>query len=649
MGKIIKNIILILIGFLIVSVVIASFTADKETKSVPLSEITNLIREDKVEKIEVTSSALKAKVKDSDTELESNLGRNTDIPKYFVDSGVPAEKIAAVNIEFKNPGAASQAAGAILPFLIPFVLIALFIYFLMRQVQGSNNRALTFGQSSVRLSDEQKNKVRFADVAGAKEAKEELSEIVQFLRFPQKFLALGAKIPKGVLLLGSPGVGKTMLARAVAGEANVPFFHISGSEFVEMFVGVGASRVRDLFKKAKRNAPCIVFIDEIDAVGRQRGAGLGGGHDEREQTLNQILVEMDGFETDTNVIVVAATNRPDVLDPALLRPGRFDRQVVLDLPDINDREAILKVHAKGKPFAPDVNLRKIAERTPGFSGADLANLINEGAILAARTDKKQIDTDDLKEAIEKVLIGPARKSHILSDKEKKVTAYHEGGHALVGAVLPQADPVHKVTILSRGRAAGYTMKLPVEDKHLHTKQSFLDEIAALLGGYAAEKLIFGELTTGASNDLKVATNMARKLVTQYGMSDLVGPVVLGGGHENVFLGRDIGEQKNYSEAIAQQIDAEVRRIMVEAEARATEVMTKYRSYLDTIADRLVKEETLEQDAFTAIVEEIIPAEKKKIPEFAQVAPDNSADGLTPDQPENPSTPQGPDAGNSQTA
>ncbi len=628
MGKIIKNIILILIGFLIISVIVAAFTNSKEVKSVPLSEVSSLIKDDKVESIEVSSDSIKTKLKDSDSKLESAIGSRTDIPKYFVDSGVPEEKISNIKIEFNTPGTASQVAGAILPFLIPFVLIALFIYFLMRQVQGSNNRALTFGQSSVKLNDEQKNKVRFDDVAGAKEAKEELSEIVQFLRFPQKFLALGAKIPKGVLLLGSPGVGKTMLARAVAGEANVPFFHISGSEFVEMFVGVGASRVRDLFKKAKRNAPCIVFIDEIDAVGRQRGAGLGGGHDEREQTLNQILVEMDGFETDTNVIVVAATNRPDVLDPALLRPGRFDRQVILDLPDINDREAILKIHSKNKPFAPEVDLRKIAERTPGFSGADLANLVNEGAILAARTDKKIIDGDDLKEAIEKVMIGPARKSHILSTAEKKVTAYHEGGHALVGAVLPQADPVHKVTILARGRAAGYTMKLPIEDKHLHTKTSFLDEIAALLGGYAAEKLVFNELTTGASNDLKVATSMARKLVTQYGMSDVLGPVVLGEGHENVFLGRDIGEQKNYSENIAQQIDAEVRRIMVEADVRATQVMTQYRTYLDTIADRLIKEETLEQEAFTAIVNDIIPPEKKRKPEFDSIAPDNSADGVT---------------------
>ena len=618
MGKIIKNIILVLIGFLIISVAIAAFIGEDNVREVPLSEVTSLIKEEKIESMVVGPGSLEAKVKDSDTKISAVVGNSTEVPQYFIDSGVSSDQISKVKIEFKNTSFATILAGSILPFLIPFILIGLFIYFLMRQVQGSNNRALTFGQSSVRLSDEMKNKVRFADVAGAKEAKEELSEIVEFLKFPQKFLALGAKIPKGVLLLGSPGVGKTLLARAVAGEANVPFFHISGSEFVEMFVGVGASRVRDLFKKAKRNAPCIVFIDEIDAVGRQRGAGLGGGHDEREQTLNQILVEMDGFETDTNVIVIAATNRPDVLDPALLRPGRFDRQVVLDLPDINDREAILKVHSKNKPIAKDVEMRKIAERTPGFSGADLANIINEGAILAARGNKSEVSTDELKEAIEKVMLGPARKSHILSDNEKKITAYHEGGHALVGAVLPEADPIHKVTILSRGRAAGYTMKLPVEDKHLHTKASFLDEIAALLGGYAAEKLIFNELTTGASNDLKVATNMARKLVTQYGMSDELGPVTLGEQHSNVFLGRDIGEQKNYSEAVAQKIDDEVRKIMKNAESRATEVMTKHRAYLDTIAARLVKEETLEKEQFEEIVRDILPPQKKKTPEFVDL-------------------------------
>lgn len=618
MGKIIKNIILVLIAFLVFSVVIASFMEDKKVREVPLSEITTLLKEQKVNSLLVAPGKLTAEIKESDTKLEATISNNTEIPQYFIDSGVTTEQISNVKIQFKNTSFATVLAGTILPFLIPFLLIALFIFFLMRQVQGSNNRALTFGQSSVKLSDELKNKVRFDDVAGAKEAKEELSEIVEFLKFPQKFLALGAKIPKGVLLLGSPGVGKTLLARAVAGEANVPFFHISGSEFVEMFVGVGASRVRDLFKKAKRNAPCIVFIDEIDAVGRQRGAGLGGGHDEREQTLNQILVEMDGFETDTNVIVIAATNRPDVLDPALLRPGRFDRQVVLDLPDINDREAILKVHSKNKPIAPDVNLRSIAERTPGFSGADLANIINEGAILAARQNKKQIGADDLKEAIEKVMLGPARKSHILSDKEKQITAYHEGGHALLGAVLPEADPVHKVTILSRGRAAGYTMKLPSEDKHLHTKTSFLDEITALLGGYAAEKLVFNELTTGSSNDLKVATSMARKLVTQYGMSDSLGPVTLGEQHSSVFLGRDIAEQKNYSEAVAQKIDDEVRRIMQEAESRAIELLKKYRNYLDIIAARLISDETLEKDQFEEIVNDIIPASKKKDPEFADL-------------------------------
>lgn len=617
MGKIVKNIVLILIGFLIISGIVAAFSRETKEQEVALSEIATAVREDKVKSVDISRETVKAEYKDDSTVRIATLGAGTEFTTFLIDSGVETEKIQNLNIEYKNDSTAASLAGAILPFLIPFVLIALFIYFLMRQVQGTNNRALTFGQSSVRLSDEKKNKVRFSDVAGAKEAKEELEEIVQFLKFPQKFLSLGAKIPKGVLLLGSPGVGKTLLARAVAGEANVPFFHISGSEFVEMFVGVGASRVRDLFKKAKKNAPCIVFIDEIDAVGRQRGTGVGGGHDEREQTLNQILVEMDGFETDTNIIVIAATNRPDVLDPALLRPGRFDRQVMLDLPDIKDREAILAVHSANKPMAAEVDFHKIAQRTPGFSGADLANVINEGAILAARTDKKQITNEDLKEAIEKVMMGPARKSHIFSDKEKKITAYHEGGHALVGAVLAESDPVHKVTILSRGQAGGYTLSLPNEDRHLHTQQSYLDQIAMALGGYAAEKLVFNELTTGASSDLKKATAWARKLVTQFGMSDAVGPVVLGEGHENVFLGRDIGEQKNYSESTAQKIDAEVRRILVDAEIRATELMTKHRTYLDTIADRLVKEETLEQDAFEEIVKDILPAGKKRVPEFEE--------------------------------
>ncbi len=611
MGKIVKNIVFILVTFLLVSFLFSAFSTDSKIKEVSVSEIVNLVDQQKIESLSVGDTSVTAKLKDSDVTEMAKLGRNDNIYTLLKDNGVAPEKIRAVKIENQTNSMLTTLAGAVLPFLIPLIFISLFVYFLMRQVQGSNNRAMTFGQSSVKLNDERKNRVKFADVAGAKEAKEELKEIVEFLRFPQKFLQLGAKIPKGVLLLGAPGVGKTMLARAVAGEANVPFFHISGSEFVEMFVGVGAARVRDLFKKAKKNAPCIIFIDEIDAVGRQRGAGLGGGHDEREQTLNQILVEMDGFETDTNVIVMAATNRPDVLDPALLRPGRFDRQVMLDLPDIKDREAILIVHSKNKPMAKGADLRKIAERTPGFSGADLANLINEAAILTARRDKKEISGDELKESIEKVLLGPERKSHILSTKEKEITAYHEGGHALIGSVLVFSDPVHKVSIISRGRAAGYTMKLPSEDKHLHTKQSFLDEIAALLGGYAAEKLVFKELTTGASNDLKVATAIARKLVMNYGMSEAIGPIVLGDQHEMVFLGREISEQRNYSEAVAKTIDEEVSKIMMEALSRATEVLNKHRSYLNLIAERLVKDETLEQEVFAEIVKDIIPDEKKQ--------------------------------------
>lgn len=603
---------------MLISFVFDYFAKDGKIQEVPLSEISQLINQDKVREVEVNDSAVVASVKDSDNKLSARLGANTEITDFLKNTGVDMEKLKNLKIGYKTPSGLSVFAGAILPFLVPFIFISLFIYFLMRNVQGANNRALSFGQSSVRLTDEHKDKVKFSDVAGVKEAKEELKEVVDFLRFPQKFLQLGARIPKGVLLLGAPGVGKTMLARAVAGEANVPFFHISGSEFVEMFVGVGAARVRDLFKKAKKNAPCIVFVDEIDAVGRQRGAGLGGGHDEREQTLNQILVEMDGFETDTNVIVMAATNRPDVLDPALLRPGRFDRQVVLDLPDIKDREEILKIHAKNKPLSKDVVLRKIAERTPGFSGADLANILNEAAILSARADKKEVGQMELKEAVEKVMLGPQRKSHILSSQEKEITAYHEGGHALVGTVLPFSDPVHKVSIISRGRAAGYTMKLPVEDKHLHTRSSFLDEIAALLGGFAAEKLVFNELTTGASNDLKVATSMARKLVTSYGMSEELGPVALGDHQEMIFLGREIHEQRNYSEEVAKKIDEEVSNIMNVGLKRATELLKKYRAYLDVIAKKLMEQETLEQEEFDQIIREIIPAGKNKQAEFTNL-------------------------------
>ena len=517
--------------------------------------------------------------------------------------GVSSQALDQVTVEVKSPSGVLFWLSAILPFLLPFLLIVLFFWLAARQVQRANIQAFTFGQSRARVvqPDAKKERVTFRDVAGVREAKEELQEIVEFLRSPKKFLDIGARIPKGVLLMGAPGTGKTLLARAVAGEASVPFFHISGSEFVEMFVGVGASRVRDLFKMAKRASPAIVFIDEIDAVGRHRGAGLGGGHDEREQTLNQILVEMAGFEPHDSVIVIAGTNRPDVLDPALLRPGRFDRRVVLDLPDINDREAILKLHALKKPLAKEINLRTIAERTPGFSGADLANLMNEAAILAARENRKVVSQMDLSRSIEKVLLGPERKSHILSKKEKEVSAYHEAGHALVAAILPHADPVHKVTIVARGRAAGYTLKLPSEDRHLYSRPNFLDELAAALGGYASEKLIFGELTTGSADDLKKATVIARDLVTRYGMSDKMGPAVFGDRQEMVFLGKEIGSEKNYSEQVAQLIDSEVRSIIDTGLKRAKEIILKRRAKLDAIAKHLIEKETMERQEFEALM------------------------------------------------
>src|SRR3989344_5681417 len=484
MNRFIRNILFIIAIFLVVAGAFSFFeTEDKGVPEVSISQIAEEVNAGQVEKIEVSDDRLLVFLKDGAIQ-RANKEKEVALSETLKNYGVEQAKIAGIKIEVKEGGSSSFLASTILPFLIPFILIAGFIWFLMRQVQGSNNRAMSFGQSNAKLLEQsdRRKRVTFADVAGVKEAKEELKEIVEFLRFPQKFFNLGARIPKGVLLLGPPGVGKTLVARAVAGEANVPFFHISGSEFVEMFVGVGASRVRDLFKRAKRNAPCIVFIDEIDAVGRQRGAGLGGSHDEREQTLNQILVEMDGFETNTNVIVMAATNRPDVLDPALQRPGRFDRQVVIDLPDIKDREEILKIHAQNKPLEAGVALNAIAQRTPGFSGADLANVLNEGAILAARQNKKQVGQTELAESVEKVMLGPERKSRIFSDKEKKITAYNEAGHALASHLLPNADPVHKISIISRGQAAGYTMKLPLEDKHFRTKSEFIDELAVLLAG-----------------------------------------------------------------------------------------------------------------------------------------------------------------------
>jgi len=492
--------------------------------------------------------------------------------------------------------------------VLPLVVIGGFIYFMMRQAQGTNNQALSFGKSRARMFLGNKTVVTFNDVAGVDEAKTELQEVVEFLKYPEKFNTLGARIPRGVLLVGPPGTGKTLMARAVAGEAGVPFFSISGSEFVEMFVGVGASRVRDLFDQAKRNSPCIVFVDEIDAVGRQRGAGLGGSHDEREQTLNQILVEMDGFDTNTGVIVVAATNRPDVLDPALLRPGRFDRQVILDRPDMKGRVAILKVHIKGKPLDKSISIEDLARQSPGFSGADLANLVNEGAILAARRNKKVITMPDFEEALERIVAGPERKSRIISDSEKLVIAYHEGGHAVVQRILPKCDPVQKVTIVSRGMALGYTMALPTEDRYLQSKSEFEDKIAGLLGGNVSERLVFGDTTTGSSNDIEKATHLARKMVTEFGMSDRLGPLSFGKRDELVFLGREIGEQRNYSDEIARQIDEEVRAIIDRAYERATEVLHENRSRLEALAQKLIAEETVDSAGFETLFADLPPKE-----------------------------------------
>lgn len=492
----------------------------------------------------------------------------------------------------------------LLPNLGFLVIILVFWFFLLNQMQNSSNKAMSFGKSRARLHTEDKTKITFDDVAGEDEAKDELVEIVEFLRQPRRFTELGAKIPKGVLLIGAPGTGKTLLAKAVAGEAGVPFFSISGSDFVEMFVGVGASRVRDLFEQAKKNAPCIVFVDEIDAVGRQRGAGLGGGHDEREQTLNQLLVEMDGFEPNVGIIILAATNRPDVLDPALLRPGRFDRQVVLDIPDIKGREDILKVHSKGKPLSSDIDIKVLARRTPGFTGADLANMLNEAALLAARRNKKRIEMEDCEEAIERVIAGPEKKSRIMSQKERELTAFHEAGHALVGHYLQTIDPIHKISIIPRGMAGGYTLALPLEDKHYQTRTELLEDIVMFLGGRAAEVIALGEISTGARNDLERATRMVRKMVTEYGMSDNLGYLTFGHGHEEqVFLGRDISRDKNYSEEIAAEIDKEIRRIMDESFERSKQIILEHREQLDQIAQALLEKETIEAQEFVELIGE----------------------------------------------
>ena len=607
MKKLLKNISFLLIVFLFISSLVILYSAPQQKPTdVSLSELVAQINGGQVKKIAISENNLTIEMQDGAKEKsikEKEAGLTESLKNY----GVDPEKLKGVEIKVEKESSSSFWLGTILPFVLPFLLIAGFIWFMMRQAQRGNSQALSFGNSQARMIDpkDKRKRTTFKDIAGAKEAKEELYEIVEFLKNPKKFLSLGAKIPKGVLLLGSPGTGKTLIARAVAGEANVPFFHISGSEFVEMFVGVGASRVRDLFKQAKKNAPSIVFIDEIDAVGRHRGAGLGGGHDEREQTLNQILVEMDGFDINTNVIVVAATNRPDDLDPALLRPGRFDRRVTMDLPDIEERVEILKIHSKNKPLSKDVDMRKIAERTSGFSGADLSNLVNEAAILAARRNKKIVEMPELKESIEKVILGPERRSRRIDEEEKKIIAYHEAGHALIGATLPNADPVQKVSIISRGHAGGYTLSAPSKDKRLHSKKYFVDELAVLLGGYVSEKLKFEDITTGASNDLERATETARSLVTRFGMSEL-GPRTFGHKEELIFLGKEIQEEKNYSEKTAEKIDDQVSGFIENAYKTAEKVLQDKKEILEKIVAVLMEKETIEQDEFNEIMGKVQP-------------------------------------------
>jgi cell division protease FtsH len=569
---------------------------------VGISEIITDAKAGRIETItaQTGESSITARYRDGNEQKRSRIESNDSIMRLLAENGVDLDAPNAPNVVVR-PAPAWGGLLSIFTVLLPTLLLIGFFIFFMRQAQGSNNQALSFGKSRARMFSGDKPTVTFADVAGQEEAKQDLTEVVEFLKFPDKFAALGARIPRGVLMVGPPGTGKTLLSRAVAGEAGVPFFSISGSEFVEMFVGVGASRVRDLFDQAKRNAPCIVFIDEIDAVGRQRGAGLGGSHDEREQTLNQILVEMDGFDTNTNVIVIAATNRPDVLDPALIRPGRFDRQVILDAPDIKGRIEVLKVHTKGKPLAEDVDLQVLAKQTPGFSGADLANMVNEGAILAARRSKKKITMEELQDAAERVIAGPERRSRVMNEREKVVIAYHEAGHALVGQAMPNCDPVHKVTIVARGRALGYTLSLPAEDVHLMTRSKYLDDMVMTLGGRAAEEVVFGEITTGASGDIQRITKVARAMITQYGMSDELGPIQFGERDELIFLGREISEQRNYGEEVAKKIDAEVYRLVSEAYEKAKDIMIRYRSVLDDMASGLIEYETLDGERLRSLL------------------------------------------------
>ena len=597
-----SSIIYLLLFVAIIAMVVYNFQQQATAQEVlAINKVAADIQSGIVERVVVESDNRLRVVYADGTERTSNKEADATVVEQLKALGVTTEQLnsARFKIEIKPPSAWLGIATA-LGYILPFIILAGVFWFVFRQAQGSNNAALSFGKSRARMFTGDQPSVTFDDVAGVDEAKEELQEVVEFLREPEKFISLGARIPKGVLLVGPPGTGKTLLAKAVSGEAGVPFFSISGSEFVEMFVGVGASRVRDLFDQAKRHSPCIVFVDEIDAVGRQRGAGLGGSHDEREQTLNQMLVEMDGFDTDTNVIIVAATNRPDILDPALLRPGRFDRRVVLDRPDMRGREAILKVHVKGKPLSPDVELGVLARSTPGFVGADLENLVNEAAILAARRNKKMITQPEMEEAIERVIAGPERKSRLISAEEKRIVAYHEAGHAVVMNALPEADPVHKVSIIARGMAGGYTLSLPEEDRTLMPRKKMIADMVGLLGGRAAEELVFDDITSGASNDLERVTRMARAMVTRLGMSETLGPMVYGQKEELIFLGREISEQRDYSEAVAERIDDEVRKLVNEAHGKARSILLQYRERLDSVAQRLLEMETITRDEFESL-------------------------------------------------
>ena len=599
MSNLTKNIIWAVITLIVITLIFSYFIGPtSQPKQLSLSQLAADINNNQIKQIKVNGSELDVTMSDGSAAV-SQQEDGTNITDTLKNLGVNPQALQAVDLQIVNQSGWSFWAGIVLPPLIELLAIGFLFWLMFRQAKTGVNQAFSFGRSNLRLSNI-KDRVLFKDVAGLKEAKDELIEVVDFLKNPQKFLDLGARIPRGILLMGPPGTGKTLVARAVAGESNVPFFYISASEFVEMFVGVGASRTRDAFMQAKRAAPAILFIDEIDAVGRQRGAGTGGGSDEREQTLNQILVEMDGFDRDTRVIVLAATNRPDILDPALLRPGRFDRRVILDLPDMRDREAILKIHAEGKTLDANVDLRRVAARTPGFSGADLANLMNEAAIAAARHNKKSIGQADLLEAAEKVVMGPERRSRVISAHEKEITAYHEGGHALVAASVKDADPVQKVSIISRGFAGGYTMKLPNEEQHLKTRGQFMADLAMMMGGYVAEKLIFGDVSTGASSDLKEASELARRMVVRYGMSDL-GPIVFGKTEQMMFLGQEISNEKNYSERVASDIDEQIKKFLLHAQETAERVLKTHKAALNKVADTLIEKEVLEQDDFYAVL------------------------------------------------